>query len=172
MSYMAVLAGIVKWQAIQSRRQLIKVALVGLVFCWSLVLGNTSLQYIPISFNQAIGSTTPFFTAIFSVIMTHKVETKTVYLTLVPVVAGICIASGFEPSFHVVGFTCCLLATAARAFKSVLQVRRFGVLLCEPLQKYDHVSHSASPPVASSPPSELPFPHSCCGPTHSSAVCC
>lgn len=123
MSYAAVICGFVKMQRIQSRKQLFKVATVALVFCGSLVLANTSLRYIPVSFNQAIGSTTPAFTAFFSIIMTRKYETRPVYLALVPVVLGICIASGFEPSFHAVGFACCLLATAARAFKSVLQVR-------------------------------------------------
>lgn len=123
MGYGAVLLGFVKMQHIQSRKQLIKVATVALVFCGSLVLANTSLRFIPVSFNQAIGSTTPAFTALFSIVMTHKYETRTVYMALIPVVLGICLASGFEPSFHVIGFTCCLLATAARAFKSVLQVR-------------------------------------------------
>lgn len=42
-----------------------------------------------------------------------------------PVVAGVVIASGGEPSFHLFGFVMCVGATAARALKSVLQ----GILL-------------------------------------------
>ncbi|GLT60625.1 hypothetical protein SLA2020_333830 [Shorea laevis] len=43
------------------------------------------------------------------------------YVTLIPVVAGVIIASGAEPSFNLFGFVMCVSATAARAFKSVLQ---------------------------------------------------
>lgn len=123
MSYGVVISRIVQQQRIQSRQQLIKVSTVALVFCGSLVLANTSLRYIPVSFNQAIGSTTPAFTAVLAIVMLGKYEPAAVYWSLVPVVLGICIASGFEPSFHLFGFTCCILATAARAFKSVIQVR-------------------------------------------------
>lgn len=87
------------------------------------MLANTSLRYIPVSFNQAVGSTTPAFTAVLSIVMLHKYEQPAVYWSLVPVVLGICIASGFEPAFNMFGFVCCITATAARAFKSVLQVR-------------------------------------------------
>lgn len=123
MSYGVVLTRVVPQQRIQSRQQLLKVASVALVFCASLVLANTSLRYIPVSFNQAIGSTTPAFTAALAILMLHKYESAAVYWSLVPVVLGIVIASGFEPSFHTFGFVCCITATAARAFKSVLQVR-------------------------------------------------
>lgn len=41
-----------------------------------------------------------------------------VYATLVPVVVGIIIASGAEPSFHLFGFLTAISATALRAFKS------------------------------------------------------
>ncbi|CAN6443528.1 unnamed protein product [Victoria cruziana] len=53
--------------------------------------------------------------------MTFKREAWVTYAALVPVVAGVIIASGGEPSFHLFGFIMCISATAARAFKSVLQ---------------------------------------------------
>uniref|UniRef100_A0A453IBQ8 Sugar phosphate transporter domain-containing protein n=1 Tax=Aegilops tauschii subsp. strangulata TaxID=200361 RepID=A0A453IBQ8_AEGTS len=65
-----------------------------LVFCGSVVSGNVSLRYLPVSFNQAVGATTPFFTAVFAYIMTVKRESWITYLTLVPVVTGVVIASG------------------------------------------------------------------------------
>lgn len=136
MSYVVLISGKVQQQRIQSRQQLIKVATVAIVFCASLVLANMSLQYIPVSFNQAVGSTTPAFTAVLAIVMINKYESRAVYWTLVPVVLGICIASGFEPSFNMFGFTCCLLATAGRAFKSVLQ----GILLSDSSEKLDSMN--------------------------------
>lgn len=112
---------VVPLQTLQSRSQFLKVATLSLVFCGSVVGGNISLRYLPVSFNQAVGATTPFFTALFAYLMTFKREAWVTYACLVPVVGGVIIASGGEPSFHLFGFIMCISATAARAFKSVLQ---------------------------------------------------
>jgi drug/metabolite transporter (DMT)-like permease len=80
------------------------------------------MRFIPVSFNQAIGATTPLFTAILGFLMKGTRESFGTYLALVPVVMGIVIATGFEPSFHLVGFIVCVSATALRGFKTVFQV--------------------------------------------------
>lgn len=85
---------VVPMQTIRSRVQFFKISALSLIFCVSVVFGNISLRYLPVSFNQAIGATTPFFTAIFAYIMTFKREAWLTYLTLVPVVTGVVIASG------------------------------------------------------------------------------
>ncbi|XP_012068417.1 probable sugar phosphate/phosphate translocator At3g11320 [Jatropha curcas] len=116
---------VVPLQTLRSRVQFLKISALGVVFCLSVVTGNVSLKYLPVSFNQAIGATTPFFTAVFAYLMTLKREGWVTYVTLIPVVTGVIIASGGEPSFHLFGFIMCIGATAARALKSVLQ----GILL-------------------------------------------
>ncbi|KEH34138.1 probable sugar phosphate/phosphate translocator At3g11320 [Medicago truncatula] len=116
---------VVPLQTVRSRVQFVKISSLGLIFCLSVVGGNISLRYLPVSFNQAIGATTPFFTAVFAYLMTLKREGWLTYMALVPVVTGVMIASGGEPSFHLFGFIMCISATAARALKTVLQ----GVLL-------------------------------------------
>ncbi|KAF1881306.1 hypothetical protein Lal_00023342 [Lupinus albus] len=116
---------VVPQQMIKSRSQFIKIATLSIVFCGSVVGGNISLRYLAVSFNQAVGATTPFFTAVFAYLATFKREAWVTYAALVPVVTGVVIASGGEPGFHLFGFIMCLSATAARAFKSVLQ----GILL-------------------------------------------
>ncbi|MBA0551514.1 hypothetical protein Golob_022395 [Gossypium lobatum] len=122
LSYVAIAwLKVVPMQTIGSTKQFIKIFGLSSVFCFSVVLGNVSLRYLPVSFNQAIGATTPFFTAVFAYVMMKKTESWVTYLTLLPVVAGVIIASGAEPSFHLFGFLMCVSATAARASKSVLQ---------------------------------------------------
>ncbi|MBA0630399.1 hypothetical protein Godav_002506 [Gossypium davidsonii] len=126
LSYIAIAwMKMVPMQTIRSRVQFFKISALSLVFCVSVVFGNISLSFLPVSFNQAVGATTPFFTAVFAYLMTLKREAWLTYLTLVPVVAGVIIASGGEPSFHLFGFVMCISATAARALKTVLQ----GILL-------------------------------------------
>ncbi|KAF6155361.1 hypothetical protein GIB67_019887 [Kingdonia uniflora] len=126
LSYISIVVlRLVPIQRINSRTQFVKISGLSFVFCCSVVGGNISLRYLPVSFNQAVGATTPFFTAVFAYLFTFKREMWMTYAALVPVVTGVVIASGGEPSFHLYGFIMCISATAARALKSVLQ----GILL-------------------------------------------
>ncbi|KAK8651318.1 hypothetical protein V6N13_140925 [Hibiscus sabdariffa] len=155
---------LVPLQPIKSTPQFLKIATLSVVFCCSVVGGNVSLRYLPVSFNQAVGATTPFFTALFAYFMTFKREAWVTYAALVPVVAGVVIASGVpqgkreksgveknitfgldifqdcpfagEPGFHWFGFIMCISATAARAFKSVLQ----GILLSSEGEKLNSMN--------------------------------
>lgn len=85
---------VVPYQRIKSRSQFFRIATLSVVFCASVVGGNISLRYLPVSFNQAVGATTPFFTALFAYLMTLKREAWITYACLVPVVGGVIIASG------------------------------------------------------------------------------
>lgn len=78
----------------RSHRQLARVALLGAVFCASVVAGNVSLRHLPVSFNQAVGATTPFFTALLAYAVAARREACATYAALVPVVAGVAIATG------------------------------------------------------------------------------
>ncbi|CAN6345105.1 unnamed protein product [Urochloa humidicola] len=115
----------------RSRGQLARVAVLGAVFCASVVAGNVSLRYLPVSFNQAVGATTPFFTAVLAYAVAARREACATYAALIPVVAGVVIATGGEPSFHLFGFIMCVGATAGRALKTVLQ----GILLSSEEEK-------------------------------------
>ncbi|KNA05982.1 hypothetical protein SOVF_185210 [Spinacia oleracea] len=123
-------------QVIQSRKQLLKIFSLSIIFCFSVVCGNSSLKYIPVSFNQAIGATTPFFTAIFAFVITCNKEAPIVYLSLLPVVLGIVLASNSEPLFHLFGFILCVGSTAGRALKSVVQ----GILLSSESEKLNSMN--------------------------------
>lgn len=81
-------------QAVRSRIQFLKIVALSAIFCFSVVSGNISLRYLPVSFNQAIGATTPFFTAFFAYAITFKSEAWITYAALVPVVLGVVVASG------------------------------------------------------------------------------
>ncbi|KAB2088753.1 hypothetical protein ES319_A03G019700v1 [Gossypium barbadense] len=131
-SYIAInFLEIVPKQHILSKKQFLKIIALCAIFCFSVVCGNTSLSYIPVSFNQAIGATTPFFTAIFAFIITCKMESVKVYFALLPVVFGIVLATNSEPLFNLFGFLVCIGSTAARALKSVVQ----GILLTNEAEK-------------------------------------
>lgn len=95
LSYIAIAwMKMVPMQTIRSRLQFLKISALSFVFCISVVFGNVSLRFLPVSFNQAVGATTPFFTAVFAYLMTLKREAWLTYVTLIPVVTGVIIASG------------------------------------------------------------------------------
>ena len=119
----ATVCGITRYQPLHSSGQLCKVFVLSAVFTLTLVCGNVSLRHIPVSFNQAIGASTPFFTAGLAFLLQGRRESIATYVTLVPVVGGVVVAAGFEPSFHSLGFVACLVATSLRALKTVLQAR-------------------------------------------------
>ncbi|KAL0299245.1 UNVERIFIED_CONTAM: putative sugar phosphate/phosphate translocator, partial [Sesamum radiatum] len=95
LSYIAIFwMKMVPMHTVNSRVQFMKISALSLIFCASVVSGNISLKYLPVSFNQAIGATTPVFTAVFAYLMTLKMESWLTYVTLIPVVAGVIIAAG------------------------------------------------------------------------------
>lgn len=57
------------------------------------------------SFNQAIGATTPFFTAVFAYVMSKRRESWVTYVTLIPVVAGVIVATGVRRDSREIKFT-------------------------------------------------------------------
>ena len=72
---------------------------------------------------QAICATTPAFVVALALLMFRQLESRGVCLALVPVIAGLVLATGAEPSFDALGFTAAVAATVLRALKTVLQVR-------------------------------------------------
>lgn len=136
LGYLLSLSQFTPIKPLKSKRQLWKICLLASIFCVTIVLGNLSLKYIPVSFNQAIGATTPFFTAIFAALMQGNREAGITYLTLIPIAGGVIIATGGEPSFHLFGFAACLLATSGRALKSVVQ----AMLMTDASEKLDPMS--------------------------------
>jgi Triose-phosphate Transporter family len=71
---------------------------------------------------QAVSATTPAFVAVLALVVLKQREQWAVYAALVPIIAGLVIATGAEPSFHVLGFAATIGATALRALKTVIQV--------------------------------------------------
>jgi drug/metabolite transporter (DMT)-like permease len=70
-----------------------------------------------------MGAITPAMTAAMAWVLLGTVEKRATLATLVPVMGGIVLAAGFEPSYTAFGFGASMGAAAARALKAVLQAR-------------------------------------------------
>lgn len=71
---------------------------------------------------QAVSATTPAFVAALALALLKQRERWAVYAALIPVMAGLVIATGAEPALHIVGFAATIGATVLRALKTVIQV--------------------------------------------------
>lgn len=136
LSTLCVKLGLAEEQRLTSRKQLWSIIYLSQAFTLSIVTGIWALKFIPVSFDQAIGSTTPAFTAFLTIVIIGRYERPVTYATLIPVIVGILIASRGEPGFDMLGFSLSVTATAARGAKSVMQ----QVLLSEDGVKLDSIN--------------------------------
>lgn len=136
MGEVCVRLGLAPRQELTTRKQTIAIIMLSQAFSASIVMGIWALKYIPVSFDQAIGATTPAFTAILAVVIVRRWEQPLTYATLIPVILGVMIASRGEPGFHLAGFLLCVASTVCRGLKAVLQ----QVLLSEDGVKLDSLN--------------------------------
>eukprot|EP00127_Corallochytrium_limacisporum_P002331 Clim_evm119s109 gene=Clim_evmTU119s109 len=106
------------------------------VFFVSVCSGNVALKYIYVSYAQMIGATTPLFTVVVSVLVTGATFNQYVWLSMVPIAGGIMLTISGEVNFNMVGTLFLILATIARALKTVLQ----GMLLSGKDMKMDSMN--------------------------------
>lgn len=90
------------------------------IFCINIILGNISLRYIPVSFMQTIKSLVPAFTVLLQVSVFKQPSPNMIYLTLIPVVGGVALASFTEANFNIEGFATALVASLTTSIQSIV----------------------------------------------------
>ena len=108
-------------QQLQSNRQFWKIFALSQTFAVSIVAAVASLEYLEVSFEQAIAACTPAVTACMGMVILRKKEHWRVWASLTPVILGGMVTAGAEPTFHAKGLALVLASMVARATKSCLQ---------------------------------------------------
>ena len=108
-------------QQLQSNRQFWKIFALSQTFAVSIVAAVASLEYLEVSFEQAIAACTPAVTAFMGMVILRKREHWRVWASLTPVILGGMVTAGAEPTFHAKGLALVLASMVARATKSCLQ---------------------------------------------------
>ncbi|KAI8319265.1 TPT-domain-containing protein, partial [Martensiomyces pterosporus] len=86
----------------------------------NIAVSNISLHYVTIPFHQVVRGTVPVFTVLMSIVLGSRGYSRSTYLSLVPVVVGVGMATYGDYSFTVVGFLLTLLGTVLAAAKTVV----------------------------------------------------
>mmetsp|Transcript_34958 Transcript_34958/g.87526 ORF Transcript_34958/g.87526 Transcript_34958/m.87526 type:complete len:417 (-) Transcript_34958:476-1726(-) len=90
------------------------------------LLTNISLGKVAVSFTHTIKSCEPFFSVVLSAIFLGDIPSVALVASLVPLVAGIALASFTEPSFHWVGLFSALGANLTFTSRNVFSKKVMG----------------------------------------------
>lgn len=102
-------------------RQSVRVFALSQAHALSILFSVASLQYIEVSFEQALSASTPFFTALFGYVILGRVERQRTWITLIPVICGALMSLHGELRLSSLGMSLVFAANTARALKSCLQ---------------------------------------------------
>ncbi|KAJ7764545.1 TPT-domain-containing protein [Mycena maculata] len=85
----------------------------------NIVVSNVSLQLVTVPFHQVIRAATPIFTIFFSGILFGAESSHSKKISLIPVVAGVGLATFGDYYFNCAGFLLTLLGTLLAALKTI-----------------------------------------------------
>lgn len=87
------------------------------------LLSTVAPAYGTVAFTNVVKTAEPLFTCLFSALFFGQIFPLPVYLSLVPVIAGVCLATASEVSFSAVSLVSGLLSNVAFAMRAITAKR-------------------------------------------------
>ncbi|KAJ7672574.1 triose-phosphate transporter family-domain-containing protein [Mycena polygramma] len=89
------------------------------LYAINIVVSNVSLQLVTVPFHQVVRAATPIFTILFSGLLFGAESSHSKKMSLIPVVAGVGLATFGDYYFNYAGFFLTLLGTVLAALKTI-----------------------------------------------------
>ncbi|KAF9329683.1 UAA transporter [Podila minutissima] len=104
------------------------------LYTLNIAISNVSLNEVSVAFHQVVRAMTPVFTIAISILFLGKRYSTLTYLSLMPLLLGVYMATVGDYSYTAMGFFLTLLGTALAAIKTVVTNRiQVGRLQLHPL---------------------------------------
>ena len=104
------------------------------------VASHISILHIPVSYSHTVKATMPVFTVFFSKCLLKESHSIFVYLTLVPIVGGVLMATASEIVVDMLGITNALLSTGAFTLQNIYSKKVMRDIEIHPLQLLEHIT--------------------------------
>ncbi|KUJ12753.1 TPT-domain-containing protein [Mollisia scopiformis] len=118
-----------------SSREHVTLILFSFLFTINIAISNVSLAMVSMPFHQIMRSTTPIFTILIYRVRFGRSYSTKVYLSLIPIVLGVGLATYGDYYFTMIGFILTLLGVVLAAVKTVVTNRIMtGPLALSPLE--------------------------------------
>ncbi|KAJ7507185.1 hypothetical protein B0H11DRAFT_1970631 [Mycena galericulata] len=102
-----------------SPRKAVVLVTFSILYAINIVVSNVSLQLVTVPFHQVVRAATPIFTILFSGALLGSQSSRSKKISLIPVVAGVGLATFGDYYFTCAGFLLTLLGTLLAALKTI-----------------------------------------------------
>lgn len=121
-----------------SATAIVRLALFSILYTVNIAISNVSLAFVSLAFHQLVRSATPAFTILMELLLFHKSQPGRIYLSLVPVVLGIGLATIDEAAdiaFSPTGLLLTVFGVVLSSLKGIVtNVLMVGPLKLHPLE--------------------------------------